>query len=477
MPFSHPIQPVQDVPKFLIIEKEVAEGQECATIVLERIQILDLTQYRWVFKLEVAFEEHGTGTVEKAETSSSVEDQEILLESRMESSWPYMGLPYIGELLVKNHDGSGVEEEVIELCVELNHIEVCHYLISDEVGSIKFHVPLPIRSKRSERTLKITAKAVNRPSDTLKGMRQPERVERVDFHSNERERNTMDIKLLGQEKQDLLCERMFKAKVFFASSVRKTINVHYDIISKGAIVLSDQMEVGVGQEGVLEDLVRGSKEFVFEEIGDDSWKISSAEIPILIDHQVSPQIQLVVFVVDSATNVTVMDSHSYKVEGCQEHRVSTSWNKERVFPGSDVTLTVRAKAGSLCALSATDKSVNLLGNKNSITEEGIEDLRKQIGLRKINPTSLYALQGKCPYFVQALRQFEGTGLTIVCEIPGLCECEGIIKDDKRDKDEDYDLEPLVFGGSDGVAFEPESSLRSETPQRAPSPIELASTKN
>ena len=480
VPFSHPIQPVQDVPKFLLIEKEVADGQECATIVLERIQILDLTQYRRIFKLEVAFEEHGTGTVEKAETSSSVEDQEILLEPRMESSWPYMGLPYIGELLVKNHDGSRVGKEVIELCVELNDIEVCHYLISDEAGSIKFHVPLPIRSKRGARDLKITAKAVNRPSDSLKGMRQPERAERVFLHSDERERNTMEVGLLGEEKQDLLCERMFKAKVFIASTVWKTINIHYDIISKGAIVISDQMEVEVGHEDVLEELVRGTKEFVFEEIGDESWKISSAEIPIFVDHRVSPQMDLVVFVVDRDTNITVMDSHSYKVEGCQEHRVSTSWDQEKVSPGSHVTLSVTAKEGSLCALSATDKSINLLGNKNSITVEGIEDLRRQIGLRKINPTSLYALQGKCPYFLHALRQFEGTGLTIVCEIPGLCECKGIIKDDKRerkDKDEDYDLEPLVFGASDGLALEPEFSLRSPTPQIAPSPIELASTRN
>ena len=467
---SHFIQPVQDVPKSFIIEAEVAGDQECAKLVLERIQILDLTEYRDMFKLAVAFEEQGTRAVEKAELFANVVNQEIVLESRMQTSWPYIGSPYIGELLVKNHDGSPVIGEVVELCVELYSIK-CRFSISDNAGSIKFHVPLPIRSKRSERILKITAKAVNRPSDTVKGMRQPEKVEIVAFHNNERERN-MDVGLLVQEEQALPCERVYKAKVFFASSVQKTIIMHYDIISKGAIVTSDQMEVEVGHEDVLEDLVNGTKKFDFKGLG-ESWRISSVEIPIFVDHRLSPNMELVVFVVQSDKNITVMDSHSYKVEGCEEHKVSMFWEKEKVHPGSNVTLSVTANKGSLCALSVTDKSVNLLGNKNSITGEGIEDLRRQIGLRKVNPTSSYFLQGKCPNFRDTLRFFEETGLTIVCEIPGLCECEGIIKDDERDQkdfEDYYDLQQPLFVSENEFdlnddSVEPMFGLRSPSQQR------------
>ena len=44
----------------------------------------------------------------------------------------------------------------------------------------------------------------------------------------------------------------------------------------------------------------------------------------------------------------------------------------QVYPGEDVTLTVNAEAGSLCDLSATDKSLDLLGNKNKVKSSNFQ---------------------------------------------------------------------------------------------------------
>ena len=52
-------------------------------------------------------------------------------------------------------------------------------------------------------------------------------------------------------------------------------------------------------------------------------------------------------------------------EGEHQARVERR-SMTQVYPGEDVTLTVTAEADSLCALSATDKSVDLLGNKNKV---------------------------------------------------------------------------------------------------------------
>ena len=470
MPRSHG-RPWQQPTKFFVVENEVTGGQECAAIVLQGIEMLYIIQdSSTTIKLEVAFEEEGTGKVEKAETFANVENQEILLESRMERSWPYIGIPYIGQLLVKNHDGSPVKKEVIKLCVKFDGLGwgACRYLLSDEEGSIKFHVPLPTLVQAPDRRLKITAKAVNRPSDPLKGMRQPERTEFVSFHNNERKRNEMDLMILGQEhKQRLPCERWYKAKVFFASPVQKTVVLHYDIISKGEIVISDQMEVQVGyklvknvdaeskkilkiQNQVLDDLVRGTEKFSFGGGIEESWKVTSAEIPIFVDHRLSPSLKLIVYVVQG---ITVVDSQIYQVESCQEHKVSVDWEKEKVSPGSNVSLSV--DTGTLshpltrCALSVTDKSVNLLGNRNSITEERLEDLKQQISLRKDQPSP----RSRCPLLRDALKPFEGTGLTIVCEIPGFCECERVIRDENRNQKKqfdfdysDYDMRVVAFEG-------------------------------
>ena len=108
--------------------------------------------------------------------------------------------------------------------------------------------------------------------------------------------------------------------------------------------------------------------------------VSSAVIPLLIDHTVSPSLKLVVYVNEVSPflikvgsllhifltqgNTTLTDSHTYKIEACQQHQVSALWNKEKVqslqflailmdsshsvaqvYPGADVTLSVTAEVG------------------------------------------------------------------------------------------------------------------------------------
>ena len=54
-----------------------------------------------------------------------------------------------------------------------------------------------------------------------------------------------------------------------------------------------------------------------------------------------------------------------KVSTCPAHRVRAGWSAGRVSPGAPVSLSVSSRAGSLCALSATDK-VSLTTNNNII---------------------------------------------------------------------------------------------------------------
>ena len=43
-----------------------------------------------------------------------------------------------------------------------------------------------------------------------------------------------------------------------------------------------------------------------------------------------------------------------------------TFNKEEVFPGTKVKLSLKASPGSVFAISAVDKSVHFLGNANDI---------------------------------------------------------------------------------------------------------------
>jgi len=94
---------------------------------------------------------------------------------------------------------------------------------------------------------------------------------------------------------------------------------------------------------------------------------------------------------------------------------------------------VTAEAGSLCALSATDKSVDLLGNKNKITGERMAELREQIGRRKTSQVSFdWKMQNKCPDTFEALKVFEGTGIKIVSDLPFLSQCETVVDANNND---------------------------------------------
>ena len=132
--------------------------------------------------------------------------------------------------------------------------------------------------------------------------------------------------------------------------------------------------VSTGQTNALESLVGEAKELSAsennKEIESKEGKVvSKQEIIIPIDYKVSPSIKLIVFVNDG--NQTLTDSHTYDVEACQNHKVKVEWSKPKVYPGSPVSLSKAAEPDSLCAISATDKSVDLLGNNNKVTSETI----------------------------------------------------------------------------------------------------------
>ena len=142
--------------------------------------------------------------------------------------------------------------------------------------------------------------------------------------------------------------------------------------------------------------------------------LSYQDISLPIDHRVSPSLKLVMFV--NYKNTTISESHTYAVESCQNHKVSAQWNAAKVLPGSPVTFTVEAQQDSLCAISATDKSVELLGNKNKVTSETLENLQSLIGNRKNFNRYDYWEYQKCKEAYDFIKKFERTGIHISSDL-------------------------------------------------------------
>ena len=163
-----------------------------------------------------------------------------------------------------------------------------------------------------------------------------------------------------------------------------------------------------GQNDALTALVGESRELSAsksnsEKKSNEGKVLSYQEISLAIDYKLSPSLKLIVFVKDG--NQTLTDFHTYHVEACQNHQVKAEWSDEKVYPGAPITFSVSAAPGSLCAISATDKSVELLGNKNKVTSETIGKLQADIGARKTRTKTFgyWVYQRKCPQTYDAIK--------------------------------------------------------------------------
>ena len=262
--------------------------------------------------------------------------------------------------------------------------------------------------------LSIKATAVNHPANETTKMKQP--TMKLDVSLTHTKAN-LSISIKEKERSEISCNEDFKAKVYFSSRIDQEFDLHYLALSKGVTIKSGFSKVVAGQNSAFESLVAGATKLSSSEStreSHDGKVLSYQEIILPIDYKVSPSLKLVVFVNDG--NQTLTDSHTYDIEATQNHKVNAEWSEEKVYPGTPVTFSVAAQPDSLCAISATDKSVDLLGNNNKVTSETIGKLQAEIGDRKTSRSENYwEYQRKCPETYNAIKvTFVGIKLNLIC---------------------------------------------------------------
>jgi len=481
-------RPPPPIVKNIDLLKKVSADDECATVVLNSEQIKDLTEKVDKFELNIEFEEEGTGTTDKASWQGSLVDEAIKIDIGSSSEQFILGgFPYAAEFKVNNHDGTPREED-IEICVRLfkdvnkirnlfnrrgiwsmdedeiaevglkmvdiKYSSKCHQLKSEN-GKIKFYVPMN-NIPEDVTKLSIKATAINHPANETTKMKQP--VRKLDISlTHTKAELTLSVK--EKQRSELSCGQDFKAKVYFSSKPDEKFDLHYHALSKGIISKSGSSNVVVGQDDALQSLVAGAKELSASESNTERESnegkiVSYQEIILPINYKVSPSLKLVVFV--NAGNQTLTDSHTYDIEACQNHAVNVEWSETSVYPGTPVTFSVRAQPDSLCAISATDKSVELLGNINKVTRESIGKLQAEIGDRKTSRSENYwEYQRKCPQTYDAIKVYESTGIQILTDLSFINSCETI-----TDAVHEPEYEPEIMHSA--VAFSvPESSFIAE----------------
>ena len=414
------------------------------------------------FNLAVEFEEAGTGTVAAASWTGEQVEEAVKLDWGSSSDQHILGgFPYTGELRVTEQTGAAAEEE-IRICIRLfrdtqeiknmfnrkgvwqmtedeiveagkmmaavHYSSQCHTEVSTK-GLIRFFVPLD-RLPSDVTKLSINATAVAHPTNTTTGMKQPER--KLDI-SLTHTAAPLSLALPEKEKQQIKCDAEFKPKIYLSSTKNEAVSVQYHALSKGVIYQTARVGVAAGQVSALEGLVADARELGAGHTTETSLLVpseeirvvSSVELNLAITPDVSPSLKLVVFV--TVGNTTLTDSAQYEVEPCQHHRVKATWSEEKVTPGAEVELAVQADPDSLCALSASDKSVELLGNPNQVTGASLARLQEEIGDRKTSRSENYwEYQRSCPDTYQAIKVFESTGVQIMTDLSFASSCETII---------------------------------------------------
>jgi len=356
-------------------------------------------------------------------------------------------------------------EQIYDIGKEITEIRKghqCKNFTTDSNGEINYFTNMENVPKDIAR-LFIKATSLKYPKNPGRIMDGVEQINQVSLtFSNQ----NFSMSLRDKSREKIACGQALTATVFFASSEKQMVDVHYQAMAKGNIVASGTIQVDIGEESdAFEKLTAGGEEL---SAGDFKSNIESyyavGNIDLNIDHTTSPSVSLVIYV--NKGNETLTDSHTYEVGECQAHDVIVEWGQNEAKPGEDLVLSTKADKGALCALSAVDKSVELLGNDNKVDKKRLGQLQRDIGRRKEGYLPHYwDFERRCPVASKVLRKFEEKGMKAATNLPFMKNCQ-TLKDSINDEyvyehhlDRDYVAYEYDYDEMDDPA-----SVAGDTPQ-------------
>uniref|UniRef100_A0A8C8CJP2 Uncharacterized protein n=1 Tax=Oncorhynchus tshawytscha TaxID=74940 RepID=A0A8C8CJP2_ONCTS len=133
-----------------------------------------------------------------------------------------------------------------------------------------------------------------------------------------------------------------------------SVNVIYLALSRGAILQHGHMKVTVQQGSPGED--------------DGEVTLKLAVVP-----EMTPLVQVLVYSI-LPSEAIIAHSMNFPTEKCFRHKVFVEFSPSKAVPGEETTLQLSAQPGSLCGLSAVDKSVHIMEPGKRLDANKIFDL-------------------------------------------------------------------------------------------------------
>ncbi|XP_053306442.1 alpha-2-macroglobulin-like [Spea bombifrons] len=290
------------------------------------------------------------------------------------------GMPYAGKLKVEDAYGNPLPDRLVHL-TSTNGAQVEHLkLATDRNGHASFQLdnttnwqgPTVIKvnteAERLEYSLSIITPRYGFASLTLSAVYSKSRSF-LKLHPL-----TEVLPCEGQQKVNV--EYIIRHAVLDGDT--KHLDLHYLLMSKGSIWNSGSIRISV--ESHNEDLN-----------GITTFNLS-------LNADVSPSLRALVYIFLPHQRDIIADSATFKVQRCFRNKVSVGFSPREVLPGSDVSLKVRAEAGSLCGLRVVDQSVVLLKPEAELTADKVHSLFPSNGERwpdfRIWPAELYCFSSE-----------------------------------------------------------------------------------
>uniref|UniRef100_A0A8C8CH89 Alpha-2-macroglobulin-like n=1 Tax=Oncorhynchus tshawytscha TaxID=74940 RepID=A0A8C8CH89_ONCTS len=154
-----------------------------------------------------------------------------------------------------------------------------------------------------------------------------------------------------------------------------SVNVIYLALSRGAILQHGHMKVTVQQGSPVTE-------------GEVTLKL--AVVP-----EMTPLVQVLVYSI-LPSEAIIAHSMNFPTEKCFRHKVFVEFSPSKAVPGEETTLQLSAQPGSLCGLSAVDKSVHIMEpgkrlDANKVTELTEVNVNKVSYRHYSHPIAMYSL--------------------------------------------------------------------------------------
>ncbi|XP_050576186.1 alpha-1-macroglobulin-like [Bombus affinis] len=341
------------------------------------------------------FTEAGTGVVETTISRTVVMHEALKLEyENYTPKYFKFGLPYHGKLRVLRHDDTPAPNEKIQICLKVRgkiewekDVVECRDFMSSPDGFVDFVVP---PQHKNIVLLSFVATAVDYPTTYYPPdqrwkvfMNQPSASTTVNpWYSPSDSYLTV-----ARGNQPITCGEKYSFNVMYTTppNMSESISFHYSINSKGGILIYGHVKHKPNRDTVLNYFefhnLLGSIES-FANKTEQTAIVHRFPLSVKVTPSMAPVSELLLYYVRSDGEI-VATTYTIEVGHCFENKVKTAWHTDVQTPGSATQYHVEAAPGSLCGISAVDKSTLFLGKSKSNLISATQTFDQ---LRRFHPT-------------------------------------------------------------------------------------------